>query len=115
MPTNNSIHEPNGHRPQKHEARLESFAAVARQAKGALGKLDVQDSVRNYPYAAVAIAGGAGLVIGLTVGSRLIRMIVGSVGVFTVSELLRRYARRALDEMVDEYEVDVAPDASQPG
>lgn len=115
MPTNNSIHEPNGHRPQG--VRLDAFKSVARQAKGALGKLDVEDTVKSYPYAAVAIAGGAGLVIGLTVGSRLIRMIVSSVGMFTVSELLRRYARRALDEMV-EYEVDAEADvepSGQPG
>ena len=104
---NNNMNEPNGHHEHT-QARLDAWATAAREAKGALGNLDIEQTVRKYPYAAVAIAGGAGLVIGLTVGSRLIRMLVGSVGMFTVSEFLRRYARRALDEMV-ELEVDAEP------
>ena len=102
---NHTTREHNGHREH---TRMDAFASAARQAKGAIGNLHIDETVRDYPYAAIAIAGGAGLLVGLTVGSRLIRVLVSSVGMFTVSELLRRYARRALDEMV-ELEVDAEP------
>jgi hypothetical protein len=65
----------------------------------AIKSLDLPETIRKYPYPAVAIASGAGMVLGLTVGSRLVRMLVGSVGMYTVSELLRRYAKKALDDM----------------
>jgi hypothetical protein len=66
---------------------------------GMLSQLDVPATVRRHPLPSVAIAGGVGMAIGLTVGSRLVRMIIGSVGMYTVSELLKRYAKSALDEM----------------
>ena len=98
---NNPAQEHNGHQRERTQARVDAWANAARQAKGALSSLGIEGTVRKYPYAAVAIAGGAGFVVGLTIGSRLVRMLVGSVGMFTVSELFRRYARRALDEMVE--------------
>lgn len=95
--------------PQKTRAE-EPWASAAHRAKGALSRLDVRETVRRYPYGALALAGGAGVLVGATLGSRLVRMLVGSVGVFTVSELLRRYAQRALDELEMEGEVAVESD-----
>jgi len=103
MPTNHT-HEPDGpHRPR---APREVWSTATRKA------LDLSDTVRDHPYAAIAIAGGAGLLVGATLGSRLVRMLVGSVGMYTASELLRRYALRALDGMV-EVELDADEPASE--
>ena len=72
------------------------------QAKNAfvetLERVDVPEIIRQYPYQSIAVASGVGAIIGLTVGSRLMRMLVGSVGMYTVSELLRRYAKKTLDD-----------------
>jgi hypothetical protein len=65
----------------------------------AFEKLDMPETIRNHPYSAVAIASGVGMAVGLTLGSKLVRIIVGSVGMYTLSELLRRYAQATLDEM----------------
>jgi hypothetical protein len=65
----------------------------------ALTQLDLPETIRKYPLPAIAIATGIGAALGLTVGSRLVRLLVGSVGMYTVSELLRRYAKDTLDDM----------------
>ena len=65
----------------------------------AISRLDLPETIRKHPYPAVAVAGAVGAAIGLTVGSRLVRVLVGSVGMYTLSELLRRYAKKTIDEM----------------
>jgi hypothetical protein len=103
MPTHSASRESDGQSTHAH--RGERRSSAAQRAKERLEDFDVPAAVRDHPWAALGIAGGVGLVIGATLGSRLVRMLVGSVGMFTVSELLRRYARRTLDEM-DDIEAD---------
>jgi len=91
----------------------QAWSSAAERAKGAFSKLDVRETVRRYPYAAIAVASGVGVVVGATLGSRLVRMLIGSVGMFTVSELLRRYAQRALDDLV-ELEMETEEPADEP-
>ena len=65
----------------------------------AMSRFDIPDTIRKYPVPAIAIASGAGALIGLTVGSRLVRILIGSVGMYTVGEMLRRYATQAMDDL----------------
>ena len=88
------------------ESRKDPFAAIAR--------LDIPDAVRKHPLPAVVIAGGAGALIGLTVGSRLVRIIIGSVGMYTLSEVLRRYATQAIDDLQRTADAAAGPQAPRP-
>ena len=102
MPTQQSAH--NGHRVSR---RNSDWQATAKQAADVLSRLDVPHVIRKNPYPALAIAAGAGLLIGVTVGSKLIRMLVGSVGMYAVGEVAKKYAKQALQNVDFDDEIDV--------
>lgn len=91
--------EHNGHRTSRRGRYERDWPANVRDAFGALQKMDVPDVIRKNPYPAMAVAGAVGLMIGITVGSRMVRMIIGSIGMYALGELGRRYAREALENM----------------
>lgn len=66
--------------------------------KKTMANLDVADLIRKHPLPLLAAASAVGLVIGVTIGSKAVRMLIGSVGMFTLTEIARRYAQRALDD-----------------
>ena len=99
MPREN-MPEHNGHRRVSRRATHEhDWQSTAREALGALSKMDVPNVIRKNPYPALAIAGATGLLIGITVGSRMVRMLIGSIGMYAASELGRRYAGQILQNM----------------
>ena len=105
MPTQHNEH--NGHRGSR-RIKSSDWQATAKQAADVLSRLDVPHVIRKNPYPVIAIAAGAGLLIGITVGSRLVRMLVGTVGMYAAGEVARKWARQAMENMVDEHEmVDV--------
>ncbi len=92
--------EHNGHRAARRGRNEDrDWQATARDAVRSLQRMDVPDVIRKNPGPAMAIAGATGLVLGITIGSRLVRMIVGSIGMYALSEFGRRYARQALENM----------------
>jgi hypothetical protein len=99
MPRENMPEQHNGHRRASRRGNEHDWQATARDALGRLSKMDVPDVIRKNPYPALAVAGAAGLLIGITVGSRLVRMIVGSIGMYALSELGKRYASQAFENM----------------
>ena len=72
-----------------------------------LSRLDVPHVIRKNPYPALAVAAGAGLIIGVTVGSKLVRMLVGSVGMYAVGEVAKKYAKQALQNVDFDDDIDV--------
>jgi hypothetical protein len=66
--------------------------------KKTLANLDVADLIRKHPLPVLAAASTVGLILGVTIGSKAVRMLVTSVGMFTLTEIARRYAQRALDD-----------------
>ena len=105
MPRENMPEQHNGHRRASRRGTNErDWQSTARDALGALSKMDVPDVIRKNPYPAIAIAGAAGLLIGITVGSRMVRMLVGSIGMYALSELGKRYAGQFLENMEMDYE-----------
>ena len=86
----------NGHRVSR---RNSDWQATAKQAADVLSRLDVPHVIRKNPYPAMAVAAGAGLLIGITVGSRLVRMLVGSVGMYAAGEVAKKYAKQAMQNM----------------
>ena len=103
MPTQHTEH--NGHRGSR-KIRNSDWQATAKQAADVLSRLDVPQVIRKNPYPVIAIAAGAGLLIGITVGSRLVRMLVGTVGMYAAGEVARKYARQAMENMNADEEVD---------
>ena len=104
MPTQHTEH--NGHRVSR---RSTDWQATAKQAADVLSRLDVPHVIRKNPSPAMAVAAGAGLLIGITVGSRLVRMLVGSVGMYAVGEVAKKYAKQAMQNIDfedDEIEVE---------
>ncbi|HEY2369890.1 MAG TPA: hypothetical protein VGH87_26000 [Polyangiaceae bacterium] len=105
MPTHQTEH--NGHRVSR---RINNdWQKTAKQAADVLSRLDVPQVIRKNPYPAMAVAAGAGLLIGVTVGSRLVRLIVGSVGMYAAGEFAKKYAKQAMQNMDfddDDIEVD---------
>lgn len=95
MPTTHTAHN-NGHRVSR---RNSDWQATAKQAADVLSRLDVPHVIRKNPYPAMAVAAGAGLLIGITVGSRLVRMLVGSVGMYAVGEVAKKYAKQAMQNI----------------
>ena len=91
-------------------ARENGHGASRNDPFAALTSLDVPATIRKYPFQALAIAGGTGALIGLTMGSRIARIVVGSVGMYTLSEALRRYAKKTIDELQSKE----TPAAAQP-
>jgi hypothetical protein len=104
MPTTHTAN--NGHHRVSRRS-TNDWQATAKQAADVLSKLDVPHVIRKNPYPALAVAAGAGLIIGITVGSRLVRMLVGSVGMYAVGEVARKYARQAMENMDFEDEIEV--------
>ena len=104
MPRENMPEQHNGHRRASRRGNEHDWQATARDALGRLSEMDVPEVIRKNPYPALAIAGAAGLLIGITVGSRLVRMIVGSIGMYALGELGRRYAAQAFENMDVGYE-----------
>jgi len=104
MPSTHTEH--NGHRVSR---RRNDWQATAKQAADALSQLDVPHVIRKNPYPAMAVAAGAGLLIGTIVGSRMIRMLVGSVGMYAVGEVAKKYAKQAMQNMDwdDDEEIEV--------
>jgi hypothetical protein len=103
----------NGHRVARHGFEQRDWQSTARDAFQTLSRMDVPDVVRKNPVPSLAIAGAAGLLIGITIGSRIVRMIVGSVGMYAISELGRRYARQALEDVAFEGEDEPIGSASE--
>ena len=102
MPIQHTEH--NGHRGSR---RNSDWQATAKQAADVLSRLDVPHVIRKNPYPAMAVAAGAGLLIGITVGSRLVRMLVGSVGMYAVGEVAKKYAKQAMQNIdFDEDDAD---------
>ncbi len=89
----------NGHRVARRGFDQRDWQSTARDAFKSLSRMDVPDVVRKNPAPSLAIAGAAGLLIGVAIGSRIVRMIVGSVGMYAITELGRRYARQALEDV----------------
>ena len=57
----------NGHRRvQRRGVEQRDWQATAKEALGALSKMDVPNVIRKNPYPALAIAGAAGLLVGIT-------------------------------------------------
>ena len=102
MPTHHTAN--NGHRVSR---RNSDWQATAKQAADVLSKLDVPHVIRKNPYPALAIATGAGLLIGITVGSRLVRMLVGTIGMYAVGEVAKKYAKQAMENIEMDEEIDV--------
>jgi hypothetical protein len=98
----------NGHRVSRRTPN--DWQKTAKQAADVLSQLDVPHVIRKNPNAAIAVAAGAGLLIGVAVGSRLVRMLVGTVGMYAFGEVARKYARQALENVdfgdEDDMEVD---------
>ncbi len=88
--------EHNGHRVSR---RSNDWQKTAKQAADVLSKLDVPQVIRKNPYPALAVAAGAGLLLGITVGSRLVRMLVGTAGMYAAGELAKKYAKQAMQNM----------------
>jgi hypothetical protein len=103
MPTQQSEH--NGHRVSRRNKS--DWQATAKQAAEVLSRLDVPHVIRKNPYPALAVAAGAGLLIGVTLGSKLIRMLVGSVGMYAVGEVAKKYAKQALQNVDFDDDIDV--------
>jgi len=105
MPREHMPEQHNGHRRRfSRREREHDWQSTARDALGRLSKMDVPDVIRKNPYPALAIVGAAGLLVGITVGSRLVRMIVGSIGMYAISEVGKRYAAQAFENMEMMYE-----------
>ena len=100
--------EHNGHRTRRGRDDRD-WQETARDAFGALQKMDVPDVIRKNPYPAMAVAGAVGLFLGITVGSRMVRMIIGSIGMYALGEMGRRYARQALENMDFEGTIEEPP------
>jgi hypothetical protein len=66
--------------------------------KKTMANLDVADLIRKQPLPVLAAASTVGLILGVTIGSKAVRMLVSSVGMFTLTEIARRYAQSALDD-----------------
>jgi hypothetical protein len=94
----------NGHRVSRRGFDQREWQSTARDAFRALSRMDVPNVIRKNPVPALAIAGAAGLLIGITVGSRMVRMIVGSIGMYAISEIGRRYTRQAFEGIAFEGE-----------
>ena len=96
MPTTHTEH--NGHRVSRRNPTTD-WQATAKQAADVLSRFDVPHVIRKNPYPAMAVAAGAGILIGVTVGSRLVRMIAGSVGMYALGEVAKKYAKQAMQNI----------------
>jgi hypothetical protein len=67
--------------------------------KKTIANVDFAGLLRKRPLTTLAVASAVGLVVGLTIGSRAMRMLVASVGMMTLTDLARRYAQRAVDDL----------------
>jgi hypothetical protein len=90
-----AAHPTNGHR----RAKPKPLAKSLREAKRMLSQLDVRATIRKHPLPSVALVGAASAVLGLTVGSKAMRMLVSSVGMYALSEFFRRHIKDLLVEL----------------
>ncbi len=89
----------NTHHAQANGHRSHNKKTIASEVFDVRKLEDVAGVVRKHPLPAIAIASALGATLGLTLGSRIMRMIVGSVGAYAISDLLQRFAKQTLAEM----------------
>lgn len=71
--------------PRTSAPRSRAPLPAARAARAARAR-------RAYPVAALAVVGSAGILAGVTLGSKVAQAITSGVGLLAVGALLRRYA-----------------------
>jgi hypothetical protein len=67
--------------------------------KKTIASVDFAGLLRKHPVPTLAAATAVGLVVGLTIGSRAMRVLISSVGMMTLTDLARRYVQRAVDDL----------------
>jgi hypothetical protein len=61
-------------------------------------RLDVESAIRKHPLPAIATAAAVGATLGITLGSRIMRMIIASVGMYTLTDVLQQWTKGVLAE-----------------
>jgi hypothetical protein len=94
----------NGSKEHASGLRGRDWSEVARRAKHGLEGLPAQlaDRARNKPLNALGVAAAGGVIVGIVLGSRILRAVVASTLSYAIVEIARGFVHESLGHREDD-------------